>query len=77
MEPRSGTTATLNQVRSSGSDEPEPQSKYQQMSEMSHCNPSETSAKGMVLRDEEVINKRKVLEDTQRSSSLETSQDLT
>lgn len=31
----------------------------------------------MVLKDEEVINKRKVLEDTQRISSLETSQDLT
>lgn len=31
----------------------------------------------MVLKEEEVINKRKVLEDAQRSSSLETSQDLT
>lgn len=31
----------------------------------------------MVLKDEEVINKRKVLEDTQRISSLETSQGLT
>ena len=40
-------------------------------------NPSETSEKGMVLKEEEVINKRKVLEDAQRSSSLETSQDLT
>lgn len=37
-------------------------------------NPSETSEKGMVLKEEEVINKRKVLEDAQRSSSLETSQ---